>query len=908
MVPQTTHTTSSLTALPPELLIHILSYLDVQSLVFLQLASKAFDALFKDPLNESVIWRNACVIHGLIGLTQPNETSESPSSLDVSATQTRGDNRGSGGPEPPRREWGRWREWMEKQSRLRGSKGETTDAVWSDVLDLYSSQSFIALSTDVNWKAFFKHRLEIHRSFVGQLPSDITCYRDSESSTISPDPNDDDSYLARIRRVYEALIRIQSERKKRQHTVDDSDDTTASTESALTDALLSRFVYPYLLAASSYRAYVWDVRTGEEVQVIEDIQKITIPKGYGKDSGSNPLVREGGGGGGGGGEAGEGSAPGKSIAEAPYLANVFGLPPSSGNVSVMAASVQDDDEEEGVFEGSSSSGKGKGKGKREVFPTFQPFKSGWWDANSTFSGNWFSSSRGTGTSLFSTSSSAPALGVSNISGNKSKGDPLSLISSTFTHLGSINYVELGERWIFFCGEEDLRVFARGKESFEGDQPLRMSTGANSSTSFSDDDNHEAKGSWTPEDFASLTPGQLVLRIPAESIQYSRWSASLGPQSYRPHWGSEIVRQEVIWDEEMATKSEESVNVNVVDSPAWNRIRERNRGKHRLEVRIGDGSHQEEEEGEMEQNGLGMMIKRRRRMHDEFGAVHISPCQNHLALILSSSRLLFIPHFERLIKAEEDLWNIGVDVQLGSVRCPSVYLSYGCGEAQGGGSAGRIGVVTQQGIYIVTPYLKRPTTTTTRPVELIVMRLAPSFMDPRRLIDVSCLQMSDTGVWVNYDTPEPPKMEAQEDEIEAKNEDNLETGKGKNGMGRPTTSGNGGRSGGGMESKSQKPPLSYHTPGKARRWTSQQFPLGTTPPSQFQVWGGKCKWNDAEDSTRKRMWDSTERAATLHDGRLTITLDEKRIDEHGMGSRGVQGLCLVFSLTLIHCREATYSYV
>ena len=81
------------------------------------------------------------------------------------------------------------------------------------------------------------------------------------------------------------------------------------------------------------------------------------------------------------------------------------------------------------------------------------------------------------------------------------------------------------------------------------------------------------------------------------------------------------------------------------------------------------------------------------MYDEFVAGHISPCQNHLALLLSSSRLLFVVHFERLIKAEEDLWNAGVEVQLGSVRCPSVYLSYGSGEAGGGGSAGRVGVVT-----------------------------------------------------------------------------------------------------------------------------------------------------------------------------------------------------------------------
>lgn len=36
------------------------------------------------------------------------------------------------------------------------------------------------------------------------------------------------------------------------------------------------------------------------------------------------------------------------------------------------------------------------------------------------------------------------------------------------------------------------------------------------------------------------------------------------------------------------------------------------------------------------------------------------------------------------------------------------------------------------------------------------RLAPSFMDPERLRDISCLQMSDTGLWVNWHVPDPPR--------------------------------------------------------------------------------------------------------------------------------------------------------
>ncbi|RXW18347.1 hypothetical protein EST38_g7514 [Candolleomyces aberdarensis] len=978
------------------------------------LVSKHFDALFKDPLNESVIWRNACVIHGLIGFARPCETS-SPSNT----TQPQAVQEGKVGSEPPRREWGRWREWAEKLTGLGGLKGEATDVVWSDVLDLCSSQSFIGLSTDVNWKAFFKRRLEIHHAFIGQLPSDIICYKNIDSSS-DPDPNDGDSYLSKIRRIYEALIRIQGERKKRPplrpvrtwasvasfdtvpETSDEEEGTADPSETALTDTLLSRFIhtlYQLLPTNESVHRIKVDERNGfflttsrvgglvvrdmESKKVLWELPKsyvrpyahleyengyiifdrldgakevwrsssipsqppstlvfqpddrqhlasaLTTPLLTSIDSDPNAYIRR--------------------IAEIPPLAGVMsasGLPPS-GEVSVRLRVEDEDaliDEEHHILGanahatphstpqpgavGSSSGGasskeKGKGKEKATVqeeedptFPTFKPFKTGWWDTNSTFSGNAFNSSRAT------TKSSQ--------GGKKRKGDPLALISNISMLLGGLNYVELGERWIFLCGQESLRVFARGKEFFECEgedaHPSgSMSTPSTSSTSTSNQ-NHRSDAIsnsaststsgdsaptiigrkpylWTPEDFKTLPPGQLALRIPCDKIQYSRWSASLGPQSYRPHWGSEVVRQEVVWTEEMAGESEDSVNVGLVPSSAGGRMRQDDSWEtHGLQATrnvfggwgnpgwgyYDEEEEEEEEEEEREENGLGMMIKRRRRLYDEFVAVHISPCQNHLALLLSSSRLLFVPHFERLIKAEEDLWDVGVDLQLGSVGCPSVYLSYGSGEAQGGGSAGRVGVVTQQGIYIITPYLRQPfensaSPSFTRPVELIVMRLAPSFLDPRRLIDVSCLQMSDTGVWVNYDAPEPPKIEARINGLEFKGNDNLEKGEGKSKKVKK-------KKGNGMKSKSQKPPLSYHTAGKAHRWTSQQFPLGTTPPSQFQVQGGKCKWNDAEITWRKRRLEmSMERGATLHDDRFTKTLNEKRIDENGTGGHAVHEL-------------------
>ena len=62
-------------------------------------------------------------------------------------------------------------------------------------------------------------------------------------------------------------------------------------------------------------------------------------------------------------------------------------------------------------------------------------------------------------------------------------------------------------------------------------------------------------------------------------------------------------------------------------------------------------------------------------------------------------------------------------------------------------------------------LEPPTDSTTRP-RIIVTR-APWFNDPHRLNAISCLQMSDTGIWFNWQSrPEEDSPEAlEEHEIE-----------------------------------------------------------------------------------------------------------------------------------------------
>ncbi|KAF5320276.1 hypothetical protein D9611_011313 [Ephemerocybe angulata] len=145
-----------LSTLPPELLIHVLSYLELPSLILIPLLSKAFHQFFTEAQNEVVIWCNACVLHSVIYT----------SSKDGSTS------------EPPRREWGRWRNW--KANFVAGSP---TEVDWTQVFELYGDESFNG--TDIfpdkaDWKALIQRRVEMHRSWCGELPSSITRYRADE--------------------------------------------------------------------------------------------------------------------------------------------------------------------------------------------------------------------------------------------------------------------------------------------------------------------------------------------------------------------------------------------------------------------------------------------------------------------------------------------------------------------------------------------------------------------------------------------------------------------------------------------------------------------------------------------------------------------------------------------------------
>jgi hypothetical protein len=168
------------------------------------------------------------------------------------------------------------------------------------------------------------------------------------------------------------------------------------------------------------------------------------------------------------------------------------------------------------------------------------------------------------------------------------------------------------------------------------------------------------------------------------------------------------------------------------------------------------------------------------------AVHISSCGRHLAALLHSSRLVIIPDFERVVRDEVSFFDITLEVQLGSPDLSSRYLAY---------ENGRIAVATvrtfgpsrthishldrtiqRTGIFIVRPDFSNPSSETPTewsnpptdqdgnvmpPCTVEIVRI-PCLSSRSSLGKVTCLQMTDTGLFLNWD----PNMLRDDDDDEA----------------------------------------------------------------------------------------------------------------------------------------------
>ncbi|KAF8060699.1 hypothetical protein FPV67DRAFT_1511167 [Lyophyllum atratum] len=141
--------------------------------------------------------------------------------------------------------------------------------------------------------------------------------------------------------------------------------------------------------------------------------------------------------------------------------------------------------------------------------------------------------------------------------------------------------------------------------------------------------------------------------------------------------------------------------------------------------------------------------------DEFVAVHISPCGSHLAALMCSSRLIIIPYFERAFKPGVTTYDLSLEVQLGSPCHSSRYLAF---------ENGRIGVVTKTGLFVVQPdWPETLVYNAEKPPNLSIFRV-PSLADRSCLGAVSCLQMTDTGLFLNWDTQCMPDPESLQEHI------------------------------------------------------------------------------------------------------------------------------------------------
>ncbi|KAF5376923.1 hypothetical protein D9615_007333 [Tricholomella constricta] len=137
--------------------------------------------------------------------------------------------------------------------------------------------------------------------------------------------------------------------------------------------------------------------------------------------------------------------------------------------------------------------------------------------------------------------------------------------------------------------------------------------------------------------------------------------------------------------------------------------------------------------------------------NEFIAVHISTCGSHLAALMLSSKLIIIHNFEEAFKHGVPIRELSLEIQLGSPCHSSRYLTF---------ENGRIGVATKTGVFVITSDWFEPSNrnnsrdTPPPPPRLSVFRV-PDLADRSCLGAVSCLQMTDTGLFLNWEVDSLP---------------------------------------------------------------------------------------------------------------------------------------------------------
>jgi len=133
-------------------------------------------------------------------------------------------------------------------------------------------------------------------------------------------------------------------------------------------------------------------------------------------------------------------------------------------------------------------------------------------------------------------------------------------------------------------------------------------------------------------------------------------------------------------------------------------------------------------------------------------VHVSACGCHFAALLDRSRLLVVYNFEKASN-EEELYGQTLDISiLDGFLESSIYLAF---------DNGRISVVTGGGVFIVEVDESSLGNISNEAPILTVCRVF-RLTSQESLDEVSCLMMSDTGLYLNWI---PNTLIAEEDEEE-----------------------------------------------------------------------------------------------------------------------------------------------
>jgi hypothetical protein len=119
---------------------------------------------------------------------------------------------------------------------------------------------------------------------------------------------------------------------------------------------------------------------------------------------------------------------------------------------------------------------------------------------------------------------------------------------------------------------------------------------------------------------------------------------------------------------------------------------------------------------------------------QFVAAHIDPTSTSLAVLLAHARLLFIPNLH-ISNPKERIQSF----QLGPTHSFSEYLAF---------EHGRVAVATTRGIFIIHPERRSPLNPSVvlSPTRLCLVH---ALTNRTKLGVLSCLQLTEDGLWVNW---------------------------------------------------------------------------------------------------------------------------------------------------------------